>query len=375
MKRHGSAALGAAAMLLGALAPARAETVKTPDRVLLALSKADATLSVIDPATLAILAKVPTGPDPHELLSPDGRTVYVSNYGGGPGGYPDTLLSEIDVIDARSQEVIERFDTAPLLGPHGLSWAGGKLYFTAQASKALGRYDPKLNKVDWILGTGMTFTHFLKVSPDEKTIVTMNVDAGPGSPTGSMSVFRLTDAHPPHYLPTNAKPRETGADWTQTVIPLGLGVEGLAVSPDFTEAWTADLEGTIHVVDIAGATEAAKLPDGPKGAHRLTFAEGGKYVVVVSILENDGTPDNDAPEKLGRLQVWDAAARTRVGDIRIGCQGAGLLADEVGHRVFVSCTPQNVVRVVGIDPATGAPSVGPDLDVGGRPDALAFAAE
>ena len=55
-----------------------------------------------------------------------------------------------------------------------------------------------------------------------------------------------------------------------------------------------------------------------------------------------------------------------------GCQGAGMLADNVEHRVFVSCTPQDVVRVVKIDPSTGTPSVGPDLNIGGRPDALTF---
>ncbi|PWK61283.1 hypothetical protein [Aminobacter sp. AP02] len=365
-----------AALITHAAYPAGAaetQPAPTPARSLLALSKKDATLSIVDPKTLKVIAKVPTGADPHELVSPDGVTVYVSNYGGGPGGYPETLLSQIDIIDIRQQKVLANFDTRPLLGPHGLSWVNGKLYFTAQASKAIARYNSELKKVDWLLGTGMTFTHFIKVSPDEKTIVTTNVDPGPGSDTGSMSIFALTADHAAHLLPVNLKPRDTGDDWVQKVIPLGAGVEGLDVSADFAEAWTADLEGNIHIVDIKKGVESATLASGVKGAHRLAFAEHGKYVAVVSIFENDGTPDNDQPEELGRLQVWDAASRKVVGDIRIGCQGAGMLADDIDHRLFVSCTPQNIVRVVNIDPASGIPTVGPDLYVGDRPDALTFA--
>lgn len=378
IKKVGAAALCSVSLMVLGNAAAASDTgpvpVPVPERALLGLSKVDHSLSVIDPKTLKVLAKVPTGADPHELVSPDGVTAYVSNYGGGGGGYPKTLLSEIDIIDIRQQKVIANFDTAPLLGPHGLSFVNGKLYFTAQASKAIARYNPELKKVDWVLGTGETFTHFIKVSPDEKTIVTTNVDPGPGSDTGSISVFQYTTDHPPHYLPVNLKPSDTGPDWVQKVIPLGVGVEGLDVSPDFSEAWSADLKGVIHVVDIKKGIEAAKIETGVKGLHRLAFADHGKYVAIVSILANDGTPGNDAPEKLGHLQVWNAAEKKLVGETMIGCQGAGMLADDVDHRLFVSCTPQNIVRVVNLDPATGKPTVAADLNVGDRPDALTFAA-
>src|SRR5262245_58174303 len=56
----------------------------TPRRSLLALSKANHTLSIVDPATLKILATIPVGQDPHELVaSTDGKTAYVCIYGGG----------------------------------------------------------------------------------------------------------------------------------------------------------------------------------------------------------------------------------------------------------------------------------------------------
>ena len=62
---------------------------------LLVLAKSDLTLSIVDPVTQKVLGTVPSGPDPHEVVaSPDGRTAYISNYGGGsfdtirPGPHP-----------------------------------------------------------------------------------------------------------------------------------------------------------------------------------------------------------------------------------------------------------------------------------------------
>ncbi|MEO7139546.1 MAG: hypothetical protein ABIY51_04700, partial [Ferruginibacter sp.] len=60
---------------------------------LLALSKQDHTLAIVDATTLTVLGKVPVGDDPHEVVaSSDGKTAYVSIYGGGS-------LHTINVID------------------------------------------------------------------------------------------------------------------------------------------------------------------------------------------------------------------------------------------------------------------------------------
>ena len=53
-------------------------------RTLLALSKRDHVLAIVDARTLKVVARVPVGPDPHEVVaSEDGRTAWVSIYGGG----------------------------------------------------------------------------------------------------------------------------------------------------------------------------------------------------------------------------------------------------------------------------------------------------
>jgi DNA-binding beta-propeller fold protein YncE len=53
-------------------------------RTLLALSKADHTLAIVDEATLKVMSRIPVGSDPHEVIaSRDGKRAYVSIYGGG----------------------------------------------------------------------------------------------------------------------------------------------------------------------------------------------------------------------------------------------------------------------------------------------------
>src|SRR5579872_2931629 len=84
-----------------------------PKQSLLALSKTDHILAIVDPATLKVINRIPVGEDPHEVIaSADGKTAYVTIYGGGS-------LHELDVIDLVTQKPLVHFDTRPLFGPHG----------------------------------------------------------------------------------------------------------------------------------------------------------------------------------------------------------------------------------------------------------------
>ena len=66
------------------------------DSALLILNKAEATLVMVDGETLEIIAKIPTGDFPHEVItSPDGKTAYVANYG---AQTPNNSLSIIDLV-------------------------------------------------------------------------------------------------------------------------------------------------------------------------------------------------------------------------------------------------------------------------------------
>jgi len=143
----------------------------TPQRSLLALSKPNHTLAIVNPATLQVIARTPVGPDPHEVIaSSDGRMAYVSIYGGG-------RYHALSVIDLIAQKALPDIDTGALNGPHGLAFVGGKVWFTAEGAKAIARYDPITARVDWIMGTGQNRTHMMYVTADEKQIYTTNVSS------------------------------------------------------------------------------------------------------------------------------------------------------------------------------------------------------
>ena len=160
----------------------------TPQRSLLALSKHDHTLAIVDPATLQVIARAPVGPDPHEVIaSSDGKTAYVSIYGGG-------RYHALSVIDLAAQKALPDIDTGALNGPHGLTFVGGKLWFTAEGAKAIARFDPATARIDWIMGTGQNRTHMIYVTADEKQIYTTNVSLRNGHTIGEGRI--ATDGAP-----------------------------------------------------------------------------------------------------------------------------------------------------------------------------------
>jgi YVTN family beta-propeller protein len=326
----------------------------TPSRSLLALSKRNHTLSIVDTNTLQVIASAPVGPDPHEVIaSSDGKTAYVSIYGGG-------RYHALSVIDLVGQKALPDIDTGALSAPHGLAFVGGKVWFTAEGAKAIATYDPVSAKIDWIMGTGQNRTHMLYVTPDEKQIYTTNVSSATISILEKITL-PLMGPPPGVRPPAGSQPppggNEPRMDWNQTVIQVGKGDEGFDVSPDGRELWTADAQdGTLSVVDLKKRTVSATLAAKTFGANRLKFTPDGK-LVLISMLGN------------GDLVIYDAASRKEYKRVKIGHGAAGILMDRDGSRAFIACGPDNYVAVLDLK-TLGVTS---HIDVGGEPDGLAWA--
>ncbi len=314
----------------------------TPRRSLLALSKANHTLAIVDPATLKVIARIPVGEDPHEVVaSSDGKTAYVCIYGGGS-------LHEINVIDLVVQKPLLNIDTRPLFGPHDITFVNGKAWFTAEGSKAVGRYDPATGKLDWSMGTGQDRTHMIYVTADGKKIYTTNISSG------TVSILSDTLIQPGKMAPPNAKPRE---DWMQTIVPTARGSEGFDVSPDGSDLWTASSEdGTISIIDLGAKKPAAKIDAKVLGANRLKFTPDGKRVFISSLQTGD-------------LTIYDAKSHTEMKRLKLGHGAAGILMDPNGSRAFVACSADNYIAVIDLKTL----EVTSHLDVGGVPDGLAWA--
>ena len=125
----------------------------------------------IPPTARDSFGRALAGPDPHEVVaSTDGRTAYISNYGG-----PGSDLDTISVVDLVTQKALPAINLGALHSTQGLAFWGNKLYFTAETNKVVGRYDPASKSVDWVMGTGQDRTHMIEVSSDGEHIFTSNV--------------------------------------------------------------------------------------------------------------------------------------------------------------------------------------------------------
>ena len=161
-----------------------------------------------------MVARIPTGEGPHEIAaSSDGKLAVVTNYGAKNPGH------SLSVIDLVAQKEIHRVDLGPLGRPHGIIFADGKFYFTAELNKLIARYDPATNQVDWLLGVGQNRTHMLVRTKYLNEFFTSNVDSGTVT-----AIEKSSD-------PSGCK---------ETNIPVGKAVEGIDISPDDKEVWAAN---------------------------------------------------------------------------------------------------------------------------------------
>src|ERR1039457_5580185 len=285
------------------------QAADTPASALLVLEKEQNTLVIVDPASLTIVARVPVGSDPHEVaVSDDGKTAYISNYGG----------ATIAVVDLTAQKPLAPIDLGALRAPHGLVFAGGKLYFTAEGAKVVGRYDPSTQKIDWVVGTGQNRTHMVIVSKDLKTVFTSNVS----SATVSIIEQGAAQGPGPGRGPGGPPPGGRGGapDWNITNIPVGRGSEGFDLSPDGKELWVANAQDkTISIIDVSSKKVIQTIPS-TGSANRLKITLDGKYVFVSDLSGND-------------LLVVDAATRREHKRITLPASSEGLLMAPDGlHR-------------------------------------------
>jgi YVTN family beta-propeller protein len=317
----------------------------TPSPALLVLSKTDHTLSIVDPGSLKVVAHIPVGDDPHEVAaSSDGTTAYVSNYGFG-------AYHTLAVVDLIGQKPLPAIDLGALHGPHGLAFRDGKVWFTAEAARCIGSYDPATGKIDWIMGMGQNRTHMLYVFPGSRRIVTTNVNSGTVT---ILEKYDLKRGDTMPGMPAGAL-LPPGGDWLLTVIPVGPRDEGFDVSPDGREAWVANPgDGTISIIDIAAKRVTATLAANVPGANRLKFTPDGKLVLVSS-----------GPNAV----IFNAATHNEVKRLPVGRGTGGILMQPDGARAFVACSQDNYVAVIDLKTLT----IATHFEVGGNPDGMAWA--
>ncbi|HXE75190.1 MAG TPA: beta-propeller fold lactonase family protein [Candidatus Xenobia bacterium] len=308
--------------------------------VLIVLNKSDHEAALVDPATYEVVTKLPTGKGPHEAAaSPDGRYVYVSNYGSfavfregeRPQMQPGTTLT---VIDLEERKVKATLDLGSYKQPHGIhvSRDGSRLWVTCEGSKAVLELDAASGRVLKAWETGQDVSHMVVPTPDENKLYVANIGSG------SVTVIDRT------------------TDIVKSV-PTGTGAEGIDVSPDGREVWVSNRgANSVSVIDAAKDRVLVTFESGGKMPIRVKFTRDGNQVWVSNARSNTVT-------------VFDRATRQLVDSIEVGAVPVGILMTPDGQRAFVANTNDNKVTVV--DVATR--KVIKTFTTGTEPDGMAWA--
>jgi YVTN family beta-propeller protein len=320
-------------LALGVPSPARAE-------FLIVLNKSDHDAALVDPGSLEIVAKLPTGTGPHEVaVSPDGRLAFVANYGAfglfRPGEPPrNEPGNTLTVIDLTRRAVVDTFDLGSYTRPHGIvvSRDGRRLWVTCEGARSVLELEVPSGKIVHAWSTDQEISHMVVATPDERKLFVANIRSG------SVTVIER-------------------ASGQVRSIPTGEGAEGIEIAPDGREVWVANRgANTISVLDAASDSIVATLDSGGEFPIRARFTPDGREVWVSTAKSN-------------RVSVFDAARRERVGAVDVGAMPVGIQMSPDGARAFVANTNDDQVTVIDV----ARREVVTTFSTGKEPDGMAWA--
>ncbi|MCI0586645.1 MAG: hypothetical protein L0323_07380 [Planctomycetes bacterium] len=318
-----------------------------PEGTLVVLNKSDDTASLVEASSGKVLATLPTGVGPHEVVvTRDGRRAFVSNYGRSQA--PGNSLTVLDLAD---RKVAGTWSFEKWSRPHGLALSADEslLYVTSEGSASLEVVDPRTEKVVASLPTSAQASHMVALASGRAFVANIG--------SGSVSVFDLEERQ-----------------WLANV-PTGRGAEGIAATPDGTEVWVGNREAdTVTVLDAVTLAPKPALPAAsfpirvamtPDGALALVSLARSGEVALFSVKER---------KEVGRIAM-PAKAAGEDGRIFGGQFGAspvpvGLLVTPDGKEAFVACTQSDVVFAIDL----ASRKVVREIRAGREPDGLAFAA-
>lgn len=135
---------------------------------LVVLNKSGHDASFIDLASGQIVATLPTGQGPHELLiTEDGRWAVGTDYSGG---------NSLTVFDLNGPSVVRTIDLSEYPRPHGIVWLPGQreVLVTSEASNTLVVADIMDGRVVRSIDTQQPGSHMVAVSEDGSVAYTSN---------------------------------------------------------------------------------------------------------------------------------------------------------------------------------------------------------
>ena len=230
---------------------------------ILVLNKAENTVWLIDEKSGQPRAKLPTGPNPNEvMISPNQKIAAISDMGANPNDPGKTLT----FVDVEKGEIMKTVDVMPHGMPHGIQWlSDDKLVFTSHLTDSISEFDLKTCKVSRNIPTDQKGTHLVVFDALFKRAYTVNAFSG----TVSAIDF------------------EKGQ--VETQIKAGDRAEGISISPDGTLVACGNVgANTVSIIDTKTNDVVHTITDTP-AAIRTVFTQDGKHLAVSCV--GSGTVD------------------------------------------------------------------------------------
>lgn len=316
-------------------------------QTLVVLNKAEASASLIDLDSGAVVATLPTGVGPHEAAaSPDGSRVLATNY-----GTRDNPGSSLTLIDVANADVVSTIDLAPYQRPHGVRWLadGRRAVVTAESNKALLIVDVDAGRVIKAIDTGQKISHMVAVTPDGARAFVANIGSG------SVTAIDLSQGRAIENIDT------------------GAGAEGIDVTPDGREVWVTNrAANTVSVVDAA-TLEIKRTLASADFPIRATITTDGRHVLVSHARSADvGVFDAKTGDTINRisLQQGDVDLEGKLFGDMFGDSSIpiGVAVDPSGSRAWVALAGSDMVAELDMADWT----ISRALTAGREPDGMAY---
>lgn len=313
-----------------------AKTATTP--ILYVDNSIDNTVSVINPATMKVIATTPVGDLPHAICAQgDGRRVFttiesppyslkvidtatnaVVNTIPLPenpnecaattdGHYVITAIrgnNTVVITDMTTNKIVK---TLPIKGPHNCNTPMGgsndTVYCEEQRGFDIAKIDLKSMEVVARIKVNGEARPFI-VTPDQKTIYVALSD---------LSGFAIVDV-PNNMIQEVVLPPTPGLPCT--IEPGNTPTHGLGLTPDMKSLWVTDVAGAgVYVYDVASKKLSAKIPVG-KCPNWFAISSDGKYVAVTN-AESNSTSIIDAKthKVLSEIPVGKGPKRVEFVDV------------------------------------------------------------
>lgn len=293
-------------VMIGLALPSWAQPPGDLRGTLVVLNKSGHNASFIDLASGEILATLPTGRGPHELVvTDDGRWAIGTDYNDG-----DSLT----VFDVEDLSVARTISLADYPRPHGILFLPGQrqVIVTSEASDQLVVVDFHSGEIIRAIDTEQKGSHMVALSADGQTAFTSN---------GGSNSVSVIDVVAGRLIKTLAVPDRP---------------EAITSNNSGDEVWVgSNEEETVSVVSVASG-EIVNQWSGFSWPYRILLTND-EQTAVMPDLGNE------------QLRFFDVESRSELGSIDLtGAkpQGVALYPDD--RTLFISLSGQNKILVVDV---------------------------